>query len=123
MPDQQGELKAFGRSPDPDQGWNWFVVSLFVQRDDFRPGNMTGDLTDYTIFHDADGVVKHRWILKRDGAKRALKRFATKAEAIDHAAARFGADSPATVKIQKLDGTFEEERTYPGSMDPRASKG
>ena len=28
-----------------------------------------------------------------------------------------------SVKIQKIDGKFQEERTYPGSKDPRESKG
>ena len=84
---------------------------------------MNDSLAKYTIFHEAEGLVKVRWILKRDGAKRALKRFPTKSDAVAHAASRFGPDSPATVKIQNQDGTFDEERTYPRSMDPRASKG
>lgn len=78
------------------------------------------ELAKYTIFHDADAG---EWVLKHDGAARALKRFKTKGEAVDHAAGRFDEDSPASVKIQKQDGTLEEERTYPRSMDPRKSKG
>lgn len=30
---------------------------------------------------------------------------------------------PVSVKIHKLDGKFQEERTYPRSADPRGSKG
>ena len=30
---------------------------------------------------------------------------------------------PVTVKIHREDGTFEEERTYPRSADPRRSPG
>lgn len=28
-----------------------------------------------------------------------------------------------SVKIQKMDGKFQEERTFPGSKDPKSSKG
>ncbi len=84
---------------------------------------MTKKLATYTIFHEADSELKRRWLLKRDSAKRATQRFLTKQDAVHHAAARFGAASPATVKIQHLDGSIEEERTYPRSMDPVASKG
>jgi hypothetical protein len=28
-----------------------------------------------------------------------------------------------SVKIQKMNGRFQEERTYPGSADPKTSKG
>ena len=28
-----------------------------------------------------------------------------------------------SVKIQKLNGRYQEERTYPGSADPKESKG
>ncbi len=78
------------------------------------------DLVKYTISHDAE---VGGWMIKRDGAKRALKRFEAKDEAVDHAARRFGDHNPASVKIQKMDGTLEEERTYPRAMDPRKSKG
>ena len=77
-------------------------------------------LTKFTIFHDPE---RGQWVLKRDGAQRALKRFAKKEDSVDYAGKRFGEDYPASVKIQKQDGTLEEERTYPRSMDPRKSKG
>lgn len=81
---------------------------------------MARDLSKFTLFHDGE---YGQWVLKRDGAARALKRFAKKAEALDHASKRFGDDFPASVKIQTIDGKLEEERTYPRSMDPRQSKG
>lgn len=33
------------------------------------------------------------------------------------------AAEPVTVKIHKEDGRIQEERTYPGSADPKRSKG
>ncbi len=49
---------------------------------------------------------------------------ATKAEAINRTAAAAKKDTqPVSVKIHKADGTFQEERTYPRSADPRRSKG
>lgn len=78
------------------------------------------ELAKYTIFHDTDAG---EWVLKHDGAERALKREPTKQAIIEFAADRFGDQNPASVKIQKQDGTLEEERTYPRSMDPRKSKG
>jgi hypothetical protein len=78
------------------------------------------DLAGYTLFLDVEG---RDWVLKRDGALRALRRFPSKGQAIDFLPERFGTRYPASVKIQKQDGTFEDERTYPRSMDPRKSKG
>ncbi len=78
------------------------------------------DLAQYTLFFDAE---RRDWALKRDGARRALRRFRFKEKAIDFLPGRFGSNYPASVKIQKQDGTFEEERTYPRAADPRKSKG
>jgi len=64
------------------------------------------------------------WVLREDGASRALRRFDTKAGAtkggvLENALGQQG----GSVKIRKVDGTFEEERTYPRSRDPRRSPG
>jgi len=77
------------------------------------------DLPKYTLSADADAG---GWVLKRDGAQRAAKRFKTKAEAVDSLGGRFKSTA-ASVKIQKEDGSIDEERTYPRSKDPRKSKG
>jgi len=77
-------------------------------------------LAKFTLFHDADS---DEWVLKEDGAQRALRRFLTKDGAIKFLPRRFGDRSPASVRIQKQDGSLEEERTYPRSMDPHKSKG
>ena len=48
----------------------------------------------------------------------------TKTEAVSQTAQTARADSQAvTVKIHKVDGTIQEERTYPRSADPRSSRG
>lgn len=46
----------------------------------------------------------------------------TKAEMLEIAIAHVK-DVGGSLKIHKEDGTFQEERTYPGSADPAKSKG
>lgn len=65
-----------------------------------------------------------RWTLKNDKTDRTVKAFetkvdATKGGALEKAVGPFG----GSVKIQKENGRFQEERTYPGSRDPKSSKG
>lgn len=64
------------------------------------------------------------WKLTKQGAPRASKVFndMNKGDAT-RAAADFMQDHPGSMKIHKLDGTFQEERTFPRSADPRRSKG
>ncbi|MFJ4454181.1 DUF2188 domain-containing protein [Pseudomonas sp. NPDC089392] len=62
------------------------------------------------------------WELKKVGAERAAVRGATKKELVS-SLADFFQGKTVSVKIHKADGTFEEERTYPRSADPRRSKG
>ena len=53
-----------------------------------------------------------------------VSRGDTKAEAIHNTARVAKADpEPVTVKIHKLDGKIQEERTYPRKADPSSSKG
>ena len=48
----------------------------------------------------------------------------TKEQAVKNTARVAKADpKPVSVKIHKVDGKFQEERTYPSSADPRKSKG
>ena len=65
-----------------------------------------------------------RWALKNDSSDRTVKTFDTKADATKGGTLET-AVGPAggSVKIQKENGRFQEERTYPGSRDPRSSKG
>ena len=62
------------------------------------------------------------WALTKQGAERASKTAATKAEIIK-LASEFLANKTASLKIHKEDGTIQEERTFPRSADPTKSKG
>lgn len=67
---------------------------------------------------------KDRWDLKADKTDKVLKSFDTKAEATKGGVlAKATGQEGASVKIQNMDGKFQEERTYPGSRDPKSSKG
>lgn len=74
-------------------------------------------MDSYHVVQTADG-----WELKKEGAHRASKRAATKQELVGALGAFFEGKT-ASVKIHRVDGTFEEERTYPRSADPKRSKG
>ncbi|CAN7579899.1 DUF2188 domain-containing protein [Phyllobacterium sp. LjRoot231] len=78
-------------------------------------------LKKLTLSHDEK---KGNWALKEDGKDRALRRFDTKADALKRGVLEgaLGKDG-GSVKIQRKDGVYQEERTYPRSADPRSSKG
>lgn len=78
-------------------------------------------LPKYTLVHNQQ---KSCWDLKEDGSGRVGCSFGTKEEALRGGALE-AALGPVggSVKIQKLDGTYEEERTFPRSADPRRSPG
>jgi hypothetical protein len=65
---------------------------------------------------------EQRWELVKEGAQRASKTAATKAE-ITQIASEFLHDKTASLKIHKEDGTIQEERTFPRAADPRKTKG
>jgi hypothetical protein len=64
------------------------------------------------------------WTLSNDASNKVVKRFDNKADATAGGALEraVGKDG-GSVKIQKENGRFQEERTYPGSRDPKESKG
>ncbi|MGH8417748.1 MAG: DUF2188 domain-containing protein [Pseudomonas sp.] len=62
------------------------------------------------------------WALTKQGAERASKTAATKAE-IMALASEFLDGKTASLKVHKEDGKIQEERTYPRSADPAKSKG
>ena len=71
-------------------------------------------------------VVKKRdgWAGESGGRTVSNTKAPTKAEAVKKVAAAAKKDSqPVSVRIHKLDGKIQEERTYPRSADPRKSKG
>lgn len=64
------------------------------------------------------------WALKEDGGARAKRRFESKEDATKGGAlAEVLGAKGGSVKIQKMDGKFQEERTFPRSEDPKSSKG
>jgi hypothetical protein len=67
---------------------------------------------------------KDKWDLENDRTNRVVRTFPTKAKATAGGALR-RAVGPAggSVKIQKRNGRFQEERTYPRSKDPSKSPG
>ena len=71
-------------------------------------------------------VVKKRdgWVGETGGASVRNTKAPTKEEAIKKTAEVARRDpQPVSVRIHKLDGKIQEERTYPRSADPRRSKG
>jgi len=67
---------------------------------------------------------KGKWNLTNDKTDKVVKSFETKdaataAGALKKAIGKEG----GSVKIQKTNGKFQEERTYPKSEDPKSSKG
>ena len=78
-------------------------------------------LPKYTLYHDEK---RGDWALSEDGSGKVKSRFENKAKALAGGALRkVLGPTGGSVKIQKIDGTFQEERTYPQSKDPRRSPG
>jgi len=67
---------------------------------------------------------KGNWPLENDKTNKVIKRFETKENATKGGVLKrvLGSEG-GSVKIQKENGRFQEERTYPRSRDPRKSKG
>lgn len=64
------------------------------------------------------------WTLTNDRTDRVVRRFDTKADATKGGVLEQAVGSDGgSVKIQKENGRYQEERTYPGSKDPGSSKG
>jgi hypothetical protein len=67
---------------------------------------------------------KTTWTLKDNKSKEVIHTFRTKQTATKGGALsrQLGAEG-GSVRIHKVDGTFDEERTFPRSKDPKSSKG
>jgi hypothetical protein len=77
-------------------------------------------LPKFTVSKRDDG----KWALTKDGADRATKLFDKKADVTKGGALRDAVGKAGgSVKIQKVDGNFQEERTYPGAADSFCSPG
>lgn len=67
---------------------------------------------------------KEKWTLTNDKTNKTIKSFSTKEEALKRGVLENAlGDKGGSVKIQKLDGKFQEERTFPGTKDPKTSRG
>lgn len=78
-------------------------------------------LPKFTVEYDEK---KEKWVLENDKTGKAIKQTETKDQmtaggVLERA---LGSDG-GSVKIQKLSGRFQEERTFPPGADPRESKG
>jgi hypothetical protein len=77
-------------------------------------------LPKFTLTHNDD---KERWDLEHDKTGRVVKTFKTKEEATARGVLKKAIGGEGSVKIQKENGRYQEERTYPSSEDPHGSKG
>lgn len=79
------------------------------------------NLRKFTLSHDSK---KGDWKLQQDGASRATKRFDTKAKATAGGVlADALGNAGGSVRIEKVKGGYQEERTFPRSRDPKGSPG
>lgn len=78
-------------------------------------------LPKYTLEYDDK---KKKWSLDKDKTGITIKTFKTKEDATLGGVLKktLGLDG-GSVKIQKVNGEFQEERTFPKSKDPRKSRG
>lgn len=78
-------------------------------------------LPNYTLGFSEDDK---KWELQNDHSDKVVKRWNTKeAATAGGVLERAVGDDGGSVKIQKMNGRYQEERTYPGSADPKASNG
>lgn len=78
-------------------------------------------LPKFTLSHNSK---KDRWELENDATDKVVKTFPTKSDATTSGALATALGSGGgSVKIKKLDGTYQEERTYPRSADPKKTPG
>lgn len=82
---------------------------------------MATKLPKFTLDHDKS---KGDWRLTNDASNRVVRRFETKDEAIKGGVLeKVIGTGGGSVKIKKLDNQYQEERTYPGTADPKKSPG
>lgn len=86
-----------------------------------RDNEAMANLRRFTLSHDHE---KEDWKLREDASSRVLRRFDTKAEATEGGVLEKALGSQGgSVRIEKEHGGYQEERTYPGSRDPKSSPG
>ena len=77
-------------------------------------------LPKYTLSHNDK---KERWELKKDKTHELIKAFDIKADATAGGVLKKAIGGTGSVKIEKENGRYQEERTYPHSADPKKSPG
>jgi hypothetical protein len=77
-------------------------------------------LPKYTLSHNDN---KNRWDLTNDKTNKVIKAFETKEEATAGGVLKKAIRGEGSVKIEKENGKYQEERTFPRSEDPKKSKG
>ena len=78
------------------------------------------NLPKYTLEYNER---KDRWDLSKDRTGEVMKSFGKKETATSGGLRRALGTDGGSVKIQKMSGRYQEERTYPRNKDPRNSKG
>ena len=96
------------------------LVQLHMGNPSLRQTQMA-NLRKFTLSHQKK---KDRWELKNDKTDRVVRTFGTKSEAMAGGilAGVLGKEG-GSVKIRKIDGKYQEERTFPRSKDPKKSPG
>lgn len=79
-----------------------------------------GKLPKYTLDKNEE---KGRWDLRKDSTHELVKSFKTKEDATGGGVLRRAIGGEGSVKIQKENGRFQEERTFPRSKDPKNTPG
>jgi len=80
-----------------------------------------GNLPKFTLEFDEKRV---QWELQKDKTGQVVKRFNVKENATKRDVLRKAiGPNGGSVKIQKVNGRFQSERTYPKSKDPKRSPG
>jgi len=64
-----------------------------------------------------------KWVLSKEGNDTAVETFDNKEDAIKQSARFIEKDGEGSLIIMRQDGTFDEERTYPISADPKETEG
>lgn len=79
------------------------------------------NLRKFTLDYNEE---KKRWDLENDKTDQVVRTFENKEDATKGGVLKkILGDQGGSVKIQKENGRFQEERTYPSSADPKESKG
>lgn len=81
---------------------------------------MAQKLPKYTLDYNKK---EDSWDLTNRTTKEVVKSFDTKDDATAGGALKNAIGGEGSVQIKKMDGTIQEERTFPRSADPKQSKG